>query len=79
MASYGKTIDRVFITTTLKNEACAYQRLWDLEKASDYMEAILYNTKSSLDAASTIQFDSTVKDSKSKTYSEVSTVVDRKI
>jgi hypothetical protein len=43
------------------------------------MEAILYNTKSSLDAASTIQFDSTVKDSKSKTYSEVSTVVGRKI
>jgi hypothetical protein len=62
VASCGRTIDRVFITTTLKNEACAYQRLWDLEKASDYMEAILYNMKTSLDAVSMIQFDSAVKD-----------------
>lgn len=27
-ASCGLSLDRVLITTTLKNEACAYQRLW---------------------------------------------------
>ena len=42
-ASCGKTIDRFLITSTLHNEACVYQKLWELEKSSDYMEAILYN------------------------------------
>jgi hypothetical protein len=47
-ASCGKTIDRFLITTTLQNEACAYQRLWELDKASDYMQAIIYNLRLSL-------------------------------
>ena len=68
-ASCGKTIDRVLITATLQNEACAYQRLWDLEKSSDYMEAIIYNIKASLDATPFIQYDATVKDEQSQAYS----------
>ena len=48
-ASCGKTIDRILITSTLQNEACAYQRLWELEKSSNYMEAIIYNMNAYLD------------------------------
>lgn len=47
-ASCGKTIDRFLITTTLQNEACAYQRLWKIEKAADYMEALVQNHRASL-------------------------------
>ena len=36
-ASYGKTIDRNLIMTTLHNEACVYQRIWTLDKASNYL------------------------------------------
>lgn len=36
-ASCGKNIDRVLITTTLRNQACAYQRKWELDVCSDYI------------------------------------------
>ena len=48
-ASCGKTIDRQLIISTLQNEACAYQKRWELEKSSNYMEAIIYNMNSYLD------------------------------
>jgi hypothetical protein len=42
-ANCGKTIDRTLIISTLHNEAAAYQKLWELEKTSNYLEAIIYN------------------------------------
>ena len=51
-ASCGKTIDRFLIVATLHNEACLYQKLWELEKSCDYMEAIIYNMATYLDHGS---------------------------
>lgn len=42
-ANCGKTIDRVLITTTLRNQSCIYQRLWELPACLDYIEAVLLN------------------------------------
>lgn len=42
-ASCGKTIDRAVIVATLHNQACVNQKLWDLEKSANYIEAIIYN------------------------------------
>jgi hypothetical protein len=42
-ASCGKTIDRSIIVVTLHNQACVNQKLWDLEKSANYLEAIIYN------------------------------------
>ena len=47
-ASCGKSIDRALILTVLHNEACCYQRLYDLSKLSTYLEALLYNINFSL-------------------------------
>lgn len=41
--SANKKIDRVYIVCTLQNEACAYQRLWELERSVEYMEAVIHN------------------------------------
>lgn len=32
--SCGKRIHRTYIICTMQNEACAYQRLWELEKSN---------------------------------------------
>ena len=42
-ASCGKNIDRNLIICILHNEACCYQKIWDLEKCSNYIEALIYN------------------------------------
>lgn len=42
-ASCGLAIDRILIITTLKNLACGYQRLWELNTCYDYMEALIFN------------------------------------
>jgi hypothetical protein len=42
-ASCGKNIDRSLIISILHNEACAYQRTWDLPKCSNYLEALIFN------------------------------------
>ena len=42
-ASCGKTIDRNLILTALHNEACVYQRIWELPKSATYLEAITFN------------------------------------
>lgn len=57
-AGCGKTIDRFLITTTLQNEACAYQRLWKVEKACDYMEALVQNHRASLGSCGGSEEDS---------------------
>ena len=55
-ASCGKTIDRSIIIVTLHNEACVYQKLWDLDRSVNYLEAILFNIKSYLDSMETKKF-----------------------
>lgn len=47
-ASCGKTIDRNIIICVLHNEACCYQKSWELEKCSNYLEALIYNFNSYL-------------------------------
>ena len=42
-ANCGKTIDRILITTTLRNLSCIYQRLWELPVCLDYVEALVIN------------------------------------
>ena len=45
VANCGKNIDRNLIVCVLHNEACCYQKLWELEKCSDYLEALIYNVE----------------------------------
>ena len=47
-ASCGKNIDRNMIVCVLHNEACCYQKLWELEKCSNYLEALIFNISSHL-------------------------------
>lgn len=47
-AGCGRTIDRALIITTLHNQATVYQRLWELSRSADYIEAIIYNISSFL-------------------------------
>lgn len=49
-ASCGKTIDRSVIIATLHNQACVNQKLWELEKSANYLEAIIYNINTHLDS-----------------------------
>ena len=42
-ASCGKMIDRNIIIAILHNEACAFQRIYDLPRLSNYLEALIYN------------------------------------
>ena len=52
-ASCGKNIDRNLIICVLHNEACCYQKSWDLEKCSNYLEALIYNFQCSSDTVQT--------------------------
>jgi hypothetical protein len=42
-AGCGTTIDRALIVVTLHNQATVYQRIWELVRSADYIEAIIYN------------------------------------
>ena len=42
-ASCGRNISRSFIISVLQNSACAYLHTWEVDKASIYIEAILFN------------------------------------
>jgi hypothetical protein len=59
-ASCGKTIDRGLIIFTLQNEACIYQRLWELEKASNYLEAIIFNMNGYMESSPEPQINSII-------------------
>ena len=48
-ASCGKVLDRNLIIAVLHNEACAFQRIYDLPKLSNYLEALIYNLGVSID------------------------------
>jgi hypothetical protein len=49
-AGCGSTIDRSLIVATLHNQATAYQRIWELVRSADYIEAIIYNITAFLSA-----------------------------
>lgn len=55
-ASCGRTIDRALIITTLHNQAAAYQRIWELTRSADYIEAIIYNVSSVLNTETLFVF-----------------------
>ena len=52
-ASCGKNIDRTLIMSVLHNEAYGYQRMWDLNKCSNYLEALIYNINAKFSAGDT--------------------------
>lgn len=43
VANRGKAINRNLIIAILHNEAVCYQQQWDLERCSNYIEALIYN------------------------------------
>jgi hypothetical protein len=45
-ASCGKTIDKYIIISVLHNIACCYQKVWELDKCSQYLEALVFNFNS---------------------------------
>ena len=68
MASCGDDINRVLITTTLKNKASVHQRLWELAPSSDYMEALLFHLQSYLETEPNIEVTSEIKNKKSASF-----------
>ena len=42
-ASSGKNITKELIITILHNQASIYQKLWELNNCSDYLEGIIFN------------------------------------
>jgi hypothetical protein len=61
-AGCGRTIDRTLIIATLHNQACVYQRIWELNKSSDYLEAIIYNISSFLNGEAQSAFTPEITD-----------------
>lgn len=49
-ANCGKNISRQMITVVLHNQACCYQKIWQLDKCSNYLEALIFNINSYLKA-----------------------------
>jgi hypothetical protein len=45
-ASCGKTIEKYIIISVLHNIACCYQKTWELDKCSQYLEALIFNFNS---------------------------------
>lgn len=45
-ASCGKTIDKYIIISVLHNIACCHQKIWELDKCSQYLEALIFNFNS---------------------------------
>lgn len=78
-ASCGKTIDRFLIASTLHNEACVYQKLWELDKSSDYMEAILYNMSNYIDSATPVEINHNLKNPNSESYQTLSAFIYRRL
>ena len=68
VASCGNNIDRVLITTTLKNKASVHQKLWELAPSSDYMEALLFHLQSYLETEPNIEVTSEMKNKKSPSF-----------
>lgn len=52
-ASCGKNIDRNLILSVIHNEAYGYQRMWELPKCSNYLEAVIYNMYGKFSAVET--------------------------
>lgn len=77
-ASCGKTIDRSIIISTLQNEACVYQRLWDLEKASNYLEAIIFNMNAYLECSGEVSIDSQIFDIHSASCRELGKLIKKR-
>lgn len=42
-ASSGKNISKELIINVLHNQAAIYQKLWELNNCSNYLEGIIYN------------------------------------
>ena len=53
-ANCGQTIDCNLILTVLHNQATAYQRCGCSDKASSYVEAVIYNLEGIVEAAENV-------------------------
>ena len=71
-------MDRVFIIYTLQNVACAYSKLWELEKASSYLEGIIYQMNSFVENAPEMVMMSEIVDSFSDSYNDFSIFINKR-
>ena len=71
-------MDRIFIIYTLQNVACAYSKLWELEKASSYLEAIIYQMNSFVENAPEMVMMSEIVDSFSDSYNDFSIFINKR-
>lgn len=56
-----------------------YQRLWELEKASNYLEAIIFNMNAYIECAPDLSIDSQIFDAASTSHSELSIFVRKRL
>ncbi len=49
-------VEKKLVILTLHNLACAYQRNWELEVCSNYLEALIYNMNLILKNVETVPF-----------------------
>lgn len=78
-AGCGRTIDRALIIATLHNQATVYQRIWELTRSADYIEAIIYNISSFLSSEDKFQFTSEIKDFRSHQHLKLATSLGNKL
>jgi hypothetical protein len=78
-ANCGKTIERSLIITTLHNEACIYQRMWELDKSADYLEAIIYNITSFLEGEEGLNLCEEILDDKSLESQKLAVMLQNKL
>ena len=78
-AGCGRTIDRTLIIATLHNQACVYQRIWELNKSSDYLEAIIYNISSFLNSEADAPFTPEITSSLSPQHHKLAAYLSSKL
>lgn len=67
------------IITTLHNEACVYQRIWELNKSSDYLEAIIYNISSFINSEAQFTFTPEITNSSTPQHQKLSAYLASKL
>lgn len=78
-AECGRTIDSTLIIVTLHNQACVYQRIWELNKSMDYLEAIIYNISSFLQGEAQLAFTPDIANPLSPQHQKLATYLGSKL
>lgn len=78
-ASCGRTIDRALIVTTLHNQAAVYQRIWELVRSADYIEAIIYNVSALVEGETVLPLSADAGEEGSPGYLRLSSYLSSKL